>query len=86
MQGDSQCGWAGRGALRGGAGGMGHSWGGGGRGRRRSGGTTTLPEHGQLQSGAGASQCRAGKTVRDVTDVHIVHLGRKMSKETDISN
>lgn len=78
MQGDSQRGRAGWRALRGGAGGVGHSRRGGGRGRGRSGGTSTLSEHSQLQRGAGACQCGAGETVGDITDVHIVHLGRKI--------
>lgn len=79
MQGDSQTGRAGGGALRGGAGGMGHGRGGGGRGGRCPGGTAALPKYSQLQSGAGACQCRAGKTVGHITDVHIVHLGRERS-------
>lgn len=59
---------------------MGHSGRGGGRGGRRSGSTPTLPKHRQLQCGAGACQCGAGKTVGDVTDVHVIHLGRKRSQ------
>lgn len=59
---------------------MGHSRCGGGRGGRRSGGTATLSKHSQLQSGAGACQCGAGKTVGDVADVHIVHLGRRITQ------
>ena len=78
MEGDSQCGRAGRGALRGGAGGVGYGRGGGGGRGRRAGGTATLPKYSQLQGGAGPCQCRAGETVGDVTDVHIVHLGRKI--------
>lgn len=59
---------------------MWHSWGRGGGGRS-PGGTATLPKHSQLQGGAGACQCGAGKTVGDITDVYIVHLKRKTSQE-----
>lgn len=59
---------------------MGYSRGGGGGGGRRTRGTTTLSEHSQLQGGAGACQCRASKTVGDVTDVHIVHLWKEISQ------
>lgn len=78
VQRDPQRGGAGRGPLGCGAGGVRYSrgGGGGGGGGRRPRGTATLPEHSQLQGGAGPRQGGAGKTVRHVTDVHVVHLGR----------
>lgn len=60
---------------------MWHSRCGGRRGGgRHSGGTAALSEHGQLQSSARTCQSGAGKTVGDITDVHIIHLGKEEDK------